>query len=525
MPAKKLIALDIRPNVVKLAEVGVKDTGCDVFNYSIDYLEKDNAIESLYGILKASLQKNKIKTKDTVIALSGEEVSFVLLDLPQMPENEIAPAISHKIENISSLPEDKLIFDYYKTDPVGDSGKQFFFASYISKEHADKIAVAAKKAGLNVKAIMPATCALKNLYPSAEKTALCLVNLGKYSSLVLLLKEGKVVFAREVKIGSDTITHAMTGVVVAGAERIEIDNDKAEDLKNRFGVPLDFAAYTQESGLPASEIMAMMRPALEKIGAEILRTFEYYRQETQDQSEFIKIHMTGGGSRMKNFPQYLSEELGFEVDTVEVTAFAKDKNTQDILPHLSIALGAAVPHKNNLDLLPFEFGSPLAYAALRSLNVYSVAAEYAIILFLIFAWFNYVVLGSALKEKRGLEARYKSLSVVNSGQNISPEVEKLLTNFPDGRRGERFAAVMNELNSLTPEGIYFRSIDYHNREANVIIKGIIVKNESSGISTFVKALKGGKIFNGVDISYMQSSSQFTVPTVEFEIKCELRERE
>ena len=523
--AKKLIALDIRPNAVKLAEIGVKDTGCDVSNYSIDYLEKDNAVELLYGILKTSLTKNKIITKDAVIALSGEDVSFKLIDLPQMPEKEIDQAIKHKIENIAGIPAEKLIFDYYKTDSIGDSGKQFYFASYISKEYADKIAVAAQKAGLNVKAIMPATSALKNLYPSTEKAPLCLVNLGKYSSLILLMKAGKAVFAREVQVGSDTITHSMTGVVVAGSERIEIDAVKAEDLRNRFGVPLDFDAYTKESGLPASEIMAMMRPALEKIGAEILRTFEYYKQETQDKSEFKKIYMTGGGSRMNNFAQYLTEELSLEVKAADVKAFAKDKKSQDILPHLSISLGAASSNKNNLNLLPFEFASPLAYAALRSLNIYSVSAAYAVILFLIYAWFSYAVSGSAAREHKSLEAAYKSLNVASPGQNITPEMQNLLAAFSDKRHGERFASVMKELYSLTPDGIYFRSLDYSNSADKVVIKGVIVKRESSGISKFVKALKNGSIFRGVDISFMQSSSQFTVPTVEFEIDCALRGQE
>ncbi|MEK7376018.1 MAG: hypothetical protein AABZ57_02455, partial [Candidatus Margulisiibacteriota bacterium] len=200
---------------------------------------------------------------------------------------------------------------------------------------------------------------------------------------------------------------------------------------------------------------------------------------------------------MNNFAQYLTEELSLEVKAADVKAFAKDKKSQDILPHLSISLGAASSNKNNLNLLPFEFASPLAYAALRSLNIYSVSAAYAVILFLIYAWFSYAVSGSAAREHKSLEAAYKSLNVASPGQNITPEMQNLLAAFSDKRHGERFASVMKELYSLTPDGIYFRSLDYSNSADKVVIKGVIVKRESSGISKFVKALKNGSIFRGL----------------------------
>ena len=252
MTAKKLIALDIRPNAVKLAEIGVKDTGCDVSNYSIDYLEKDNAVELLYGILKTSLTKNKIITKDAVIALSGEDVSFKLIDLPQMPEKEIDQAIKHKIENIAGIPAEKLIFDYYKTDSIGDSGKQFYFASYISKEYADKIAVAAQKAGLVYIAITDHTKSLAMTGGADEKK---------------LLRQMKEID----RINAAFVIRRSSFVILKGAE-VNIGKDGSLDIRDDVLAKLDVAGAAVHShfNLPRHEQTRRIIRAMENPHVDII---------------------------------------------------------------------------------------------------------------------------------------------------------------------------------------------------------------------------------------------------------------
>ncbi len=524
MPTKRLVALDVRPSAVKLAEVLSGDGDCRVLSYSIDYFENADSVEHLYETVKASLQKNKVRSRDAVAALSGEDVSFALIDLPQLPEKELDEAIEHKIENLASVAGDQLVIDYYPIARVEGSDKRFYFCAYITKEYSGKIASALQRAGLKIKVLVPSVCALSGQYPQQEKDPVCLINLGKFSSLILLMKAGKAVFAREVKVGSDTIAHSMTGTVVAGSERIDLDLNRAEEVKNKFGIPMDFDSYTKASGLQASEIMAMMRPALEKIGAEILRTFEYYRQETGDTAEFAKVFVTGGGSRLTGLAQYLSEELGIEVKEMAVKASAKEPALKESLPHLSLAVGAALLDRCRLELLPFELRFPFISALQRSVNIYSVSAVYGLTLLLLYCWLNFIVVPSAQKEHKALEAAYKSLSVETSGQELSSDMERLISSFSDKRKGERFAVVMKELYALTPKGIYFRSLDYSNPSDRLIIRGVIVEGRTSGISKFVKELKKGKIFKSVDISYMQSSTEFTVPTVDFEIHCDLKEQ-
>jgi len=294
--SENILGIDIRDYAVKIIEVELSKEKIKPLRYSIDYFTQGK--ESPVQIIEQALKSNNFVSRNARVSILGQEVCKVV-QIPVMPDKEVSSAIKFKVASDLPFPIDDAQISFYRLNSAAASMWTYFVCA-VSKSYVSGLYNSLRRIGLNVIDIIPGCLSLKNvsLVPGEEEYAVA--NIGKNSTLIVFIRNNQVVFAREFKVGGSTLTQSMVGIVYSGDTMFELDYAKAEELKKKYGIPSDFEQYTEETGIPASEIMSLMRPVLEKMGAEIVRTFEYYKNDTEDGYEFKKIYFTGSGANTKN---------------------------------------------------------------------------------------------------------------------------------------------------------------------------------------------------------------------------------
>ncbi|MCX5751905.1 MAG: pilus assembly protein PilM [Candidatus Saganbacteria bacterium] len=348
---RTILGIDLRVFSVKIAEIEMSGVGAYLRGWGVEEFIGANPQQKA---LQTLLNRTKIKTKEAAVCVSGPDVVLKHLALPKLSKAEVLEAVKLQIPGWVSFPLDEAVFDFIL---LKESGGQNHYLVAIARQKViyDALAVC-KSCGLNVAFITVVPFALLNNFHSATQdkdASVCLMYMGKHATNINIFKGGVFEFNREISLGGDYITSSMVGVVLTDNDKIEIDYAKAEELKRSYGIPLDLEEYTKQTGLPAVQVLAFMRPALEKIEAELLRSFSYYRSQTGNE-EINRIIITGGASKTQHLIDLLKGALGVPVEQ-GVPTIGADPAIKASLPDLAVAIGAALESKDvRVNLLPEE---------------------------------------------------------------------------------------------------------------------------------------------------------------------------
>lgn len=510
---KNILGIDIRSNVVKVAEIRKNTKGAILEKWgsvsiplSISEAHPDNE-KALSKALIEIMRSRKIRTKKAVVIVSGADVLVKNISLPQMPQSEIRQAARFKAEKFISYPIDDAVFDFYPT-----KDNQYVIA-IAKKEIIIRILNICQTAGIRVQSISIIPVALQAAFFNLlADEIISIIYMGQYSTNICIFKGKEFVFTRDVAIGGETITRAMAGVVASEKGKIELNAEEAEKLKLKEGLPINFEEYSQRTGIPANDLAAMMRPALEKIEAEIMRSFEYFG------SPVSKIILTGGSSETKGLIEILANALKIGIEKGRPPIITKHVDIP--LTPLAVAIGGAIEEGRKINLLTEDYKHPIKKIITKIANFWTAGTIFGFILISIFVWYFYknTVLSSKISV---LRKEASSLGITFSGdQTIEKDDYAYLANFNPPGQKDIFIQIINEFDKLAPVNISLDKIRYDFTARSIIIDGIYKKTGSEdSITFFMQKLKKGRLFASVDLSSLRESPSLRTEAYEFEIKC------
>src|SRR3989339_171354 len=327
MPWKRsALGIDLRVSSVKVVEVEITEQGPTVKNWGIteipaELLNKHPEIENAKAdALRKLLNTHNIRTTEAYVVAGGEVTAVKLVPMVGVGESEVAEAIKWKFAQDIPFPIEEAIVDFYplpkEKTPAGE--KTNYVSACLSTKTYHQYQHILSKAGLNLAGINVLPLALQELYQeelakSADKLV-AVIYLGKRSTNISIFRKGIFEFNRELAIGGDAITLAMSGILVSAEGKIEISQDEAEKIKISQGIPISVENYPKVRDIPIAQLQAMVRPALEKVLNEIARTIEYYKGQSGE-ATVNKIILTGGSSLTPNFKEFLEAGLGIPIET------------------------------------------------------------------------------------------------------------------------------------------------------------------------------------------------------------------
>lgn len=182
------------------------------------------------------------------------------------------------------------------------------------------------QAGWVATRVIPSALAL---YHAAEATdalgrdPVMLTEIAERATTVVLVDAGQITYARELTLGDEHLTEALTGQVSVGERAIVFSREQAEAIRRQVGVPETPSGDVAvgQGVMPVATYLAMIQPVLEQLVSEIRRTMTFGAQAATGGAP-TRLLLSGVGARLPRLDQWLSQQLAMPVVPMEGGAIA-----------------------------------------------------------------------------------------------------------------------------------------------------------------------------------------------------------
>ncbi len=333
------------------------------------YMEKDKVcayglkefaeIPDISGIIRELIKD--LKPAKVYSFVSGPSVSLRQAPFPKMSKKELKDAILLRLDKYSPFTIDEAILDYKTLGIMTEAGKEANNVMVVSVRKdiiADHIATL-RKVGLEPSAIsvipFALAAAVKKFGNLKEEETVALLDIGAEFTDIIFMRNKQLEFTRTVTTAGNSITEAMTVAIMTEEGELALSLEEAEKYKRMYGIPEETNEEVLPNGVKVKRLLSLQRPALERFLGEVNRTFDFYKRE-YNVPVINRILICGGGAELKNFKEFLEENLKINVeffDPFKIHNLYLPNYPQNIGHRLVACLGLHYDPEA-VDLLPSE---------------------------------------------------------------------------------------------------------------------------------------------------------------------------
>ncbi|MGR3175248.1 MAG: type IV pilus assembly protein PilM [Candidatus Scalindua sp.] len=536
----RLIGIDIGSYCVKVLELDLTKADREIKGLAKKELppemrqgERDPA--AVAEVIKECLAEGGISAKNVVIMVSGPQVFIRRITMPPMPQEELAEVIPFEATKHVSFSVEQLEVDYIIVGEKEVDGvkNQDILLVATPKEVVEQQKSIIRAAGLRPVAVTVAPMVLWKTFQLSKKAyeekVIALLDIGCESTAISLLNNGILEFTRAINLGGGEVTSSlMTELLVTGEGGSRtLTYEEAEDIKREYGLPPSTAiGTTTKEGMSLDQIPRLMRPFLEKLLSEIRTSFSFYVTEFQI-PQVDKIIMSGGGALLKGLKEFLSSELGIEVelaDPFQGVNFAGGMSEDDLAsfaPAFVMPMGLAAWNKGDLSLSR-KRAAKMDPGLIKALGVPPGVAALIVICF-------YFYLSSNLSDgKTELDKRTQevaSLSPISTAvMTLSAKKRRLqseINALPQAlSESVDSAGILEEIRRAIPDNTRLERINIIPLPGKKLIRiygtAFFLGEKGPSMSDFMAALKDSPLFNDVRMLSVEEDKSYTTDGLRFE---------
>lgn len=367
MGKKTVLGVDIGTNTIKILELKVSGKKISVLNLAqqniAELAVEDKAPEEKKQIfvntLKTLLNKQKFKTKQAAVSISGSSVIVRFVKFPKMTPQELEKTLEFEAEPHIPFNIQEVDIDTQIIEDVEEDGQQKMETVLVASKKEtiqEKLAIV-EAAGLKPAIIDVDAFALENAYeqlhPDTENMVI-LVNIGASTTNISIVENGISKVVRDLYVAGNNMTRAIQNTM-------RIPLPEAEDLKIKFGLSggID-GVETAESDSQlfatgtnmAVQIYEIIYPIIKELNSEIQRSIDYFTgQQTASDINIEKIILAGGSSKLLGLTEMIQNELKLPVEVFSPLSEADTKlykgNDDLNSPALAVVTGLAIRSKGD----------------------------------------------------------------------------------------------------------------------------------------------------------------------------------
>jgi type IV pilus assembly protein PilM len=332
---KSIVGLDIGNHAIKAVEITQDRYEYIITAFGQVDIPGEAARQEAIGEL---FRSGRFRTKRVSTSVSGKSVVFRYIDMVQMSEENLTNAVRFEADKYIPFNVDEVQIDTHKLMDIKAEGKAgdmkvLLVAAKKSlvRDQAEMLA----NLGLQPSGIGVDSFALGNAYElndimspglkDAEHTV-ALVDIGATKTSINILRNNVSLFAREVHMGGQDLTNAIT---------------------RRFGLePFEAEALKRDPQDQAREVEDAVSPVIDDLGNEINLSFDFF--ENQFDGEVQDVLLSGGSALLPFLEEALEkvfekrtkvwnpiEGLKVKSDNVDIDALNR------AAPQLAVAVGLA----------------------------------------------------------------------------------------------------------------------------------------------------------------------------------------
>ena len=312
-------------NAIVLSEEGIchasiiRNAGQPPTLQSIQYSSIDNKAETA-SILKKVANKNNLEDKPIATTLLIAESNLVMLEKPEVADNEIRQAVRWRIKDSLSFNVDDAIMDVFEIPGQKERGRTpLVYVTAAEKESLKQRVKVFEEQNLEIESIDIAELVMRNvaaLLPE-DQQGVALLKLDSTKGLMTLTQESSLYLARNIDVGYTSLS---------------LNNSILGENPN------------EDSGLALEEGMSPdQQRALDAIVLEVQRSLDYY------ESHFAKpainsLVIAPLPYEIPGMVKYLASALGLQVRLLDLNAVLDTQTpiSEETQANCFFAIGAAL---------------------------------------------------------------------------------------------------------------------------------------------------------------------------------------
>ena len=324
--------------------------------------------DAVQGVHELLLREKKARKAKLVLGLGTDRLALKKESLPPLSSKEVRQAVLFGLQkDLDREGGDSVIvadFSAVGKDPAVPENTEYLCIGAEESFVSERANVFAAEGAIPVK-ITSNTLSLANLlaeFPDGMPAGrFCVLDIGATRSVLAFFRDGQADFQRDLVIGGDDFTKAITGTIFHEGRAIQFTTKEALEFKYKYGYPLGFSEGMTFRGAPLSEIGAMMRPVMERLTGEIHRSIGFYKDKSGGE-QVSSLVLIGGGAQLKHLSHALTERLGIPTAVARPPAQLRisggEKQEQKFRVHFleyANALANALETRSQGVLLPAKY--------------------------------------------------------------------------------------------------------------------------------------------------------------------------
>jgi type IV pilus assembly protein PilM len=277
------------------------------------------------------LTQAKISTLNVAVGLPSNRVFSTVVDLDRLPPAELGKTISFQADSLIPTPmaESKLDWALLGDSPKEQSKVEVLISS-VPNDYVEGRLEMLESIGLNVLAFEPDSLALARsmMAPDAMLPTMVL-DIGSRTTDIVVIVNGTPRLIRALPTGTDAI-------IKAAMQNLSIDENQAQQFVFKFGLGKDKLE---------GQIYNAILSTVDLLMADVDKSIKFL-QTRYGSIKIDRIIVTGGASALPEFPLYLANKFGLNVEIGNAwrnVAFPADRQNEliSVSNHFGVAAGLA----------------------------------------------------------------------------------------------------------------------------------------------------------------------------------------
>jgi type IV pilus assembly protein PilM len=288
------------------------------------------------GVIAGLFSSHQFKTDRVAAGVSGSSVIVKNIVVPQMTREELEESIDWHAEEHIPFEISDVSLDY---QVVGSSADSFnVLMAACKRDFVASLKQVIQLAGKQPAVIDVDAFALQNCYEVNYEPRpgeiVALLNIGAATMNINILNGNRSVFTRDVSVGGSQYTALLQ-------KEFDLTFDEAEAVKRGMPAP---------EGKDVQGLEQILETVSDILALEISKTMDFYRATAEDGDGTVqKILISGGGSKLIGFPEYLAHRFEIPVEVfdpfrrIKVDARRFDPDyMREVVPEMAVAVGLAL---------------------------------------------------------------------------------------------------------------------------------------------------------------------------------------
>lgn len=287
--------------------------------------------QKLLQIVRDLIAQSKVLTRNVAVGVPSQKVFTTVVDMERLSPAELAKSIKFQADSLipTAVADSKIEWAFLGDSPK-DKDKVEVLLSSVTNDFIEQRLDLLESIGLNVVAFEPDNLALaRAIIPADAMTPHMVLDIGNNTSDLVISMNGAPRLTRSIPTGTEAL-------IRSAAQNLNIDEQQAHQFVFKFGLGKDKLE---------GQVYQAIIGTIDLLITEIDKSIKFF-QARYTGSNIDRIIVTGGASALPEFPLYIANKFGINVEIGNAwrnVSFASNRQNEllAVSNHFGVAAGLA----------------------------------------------------------------------------------------------------------------------------------------------------------------------------------------